>query len=60
MKLVENPDRTIVCPPIWCAGCGAGLEQWPVAGFQRRQVTEAPAPPPPRVTEYVVQSKQCG
>jgi len=31
----------------------------PVTGRQRRQVIEAQAPPPPKVTEYEVQAKTC-
>jgi transposase len=60
MKLVENPDATVPCPPSECAGCGGGLADAPVSGVQRRQVTEAQVPPPPRVIEYVVQAKECG
>jgi transposase len=60
MKLVEDPNETIVCPPVECAGCGADLAGAPVTGVQRRQVSEVQAPPPPVVTEYVVQAKECG
>jgi len=59
MKLVDNPDETVPCPPSECAGCGGGLTDAPVSGVQRRQVTEAQAPPPPKVIEYVVQAKEC-
>lgn len=31
-----------------------------MTGLQRRQVTEAQVPPPPKVTEYLMQAKQCG
>lgn len=60
MSLVDDPDETVPCAPDECAGCGAGLAEAPVTGVQRRQVTEAQAPPPPKVTEYVVQAKRCG
>lgn len=60
MKLVENPDATVPCPPSQCAGCGGDLAGVAVSGVQRRQVTEAQACPPPKVTEYVVQAKECG
>lgn len=60
MKLVDNPDTTIECPPMECAGCGTDLAEAPVTASQRRQVTEVQAPPPPAVTEYVVQAKACG
>jgi transposase len=60
MGLVADPDERIECPPLACAGCGADLADAPVTGRQRRQVTEAQAPPPPKVTEYEVQAKTCG
>jgi transposase len=60
MNLVNDPDETVPCPPSQCAGCGGDLTGAPVTGIQRRQVTEAQAPPPPKVTEYVVQAKECG
>lgn len=60
MELVAEPDERIECPPSACAGCGAGLADALVTGRQRRQVTEAQAPPPPKVTEYEVQAKICG
>ena len=60
MNLVDNPDETVPCPPSECAGCGGGLAEEPVSGVQRRQVTEAQVSPPPKVTEYVVQAKECG
>jgi transposase len=60
MNLVDDPDETVPCAPGECAGCGAGLAGAPVSGVQRRQVTEAQAPPPPKVTEYLVQAKRCG
>lgn len=64
MKLVDNPDERVPCPPIECTGCGADLVDAPVTGSQRRQVTEVQAPPPPTVIEYLVQAlvqaKECG
>jgi transposase len=60
MRLVDNPDERIECPPLACADCGADLADAPVVGRQRRQVTEAQDPPPPKVTEYEVQAKTCG
>lgn len=59
MELVENPNETIECSPAECVGCGADLSNAPVTVSQRRQVTEAQTPPPPVVTEYVVQAKEC-
>jgi transposase len=60
MELVTDPDEWIECPPSACVGCGADLADAPVTGRQRRQVTGAPAPPPPKVIEYEVQAKTCG
>ncbi|MEO5876922.1 MAG: DUF6444 domain-containing protein [Streptosporangiaceae bacterium] len=60
MNLVDDPDETIVCAPSSCSGCGDDLADAVVTGQQRRQVTEAQAPPPPVVTEYLVQAKECG
>lgn len=45
MKLVDNPDERIECPPAACSGCGADLSTAPVEREQRRQVTEAQAAP---------------
>jgi transposase len=59
LPLVENPDETIFCPPVRCDGCGAGLDDVPVAGEQRRQVIEPVEPAPPRTREYRVQAKVC-
>ncbi|MGH3588656.1 MAG: IS66 family transposase, partial [Pseudonocardia sp.] len=60
MNLVDNPDQRVPCAPDECAGCGGGLVDAPVTGVQRRQVTEAQTPPPPKVTEYLVQARRCG
>ena len=44
MKLVDDPDERVWCPPAACRGCGAGLERVPVAAQRWRQVTDiAPA-----------------
>lgn len=59
MKLADHPDERIECPPAVCQGCGAGLAAEPVALARRHQVTDIAPPPPPRVTEYVVQAKAC-
>jgi transposase len=59
MKLIDNPDVRIECPPAACDGCGAELVDVPVERVQRRQVTEAQPAPPPVTTEFVVQAKRC-
>jgi transposase len=61
MRLVDDPDETIECPPVCCGGCGLDLADAEVFGVQRRQVVDVPEPAPkPVVTEYRVQSKACG
>jgi transposase len=56
---VGDPDRTVVCAPDRCAGCGHDLADAPVAEMQKRQVFEVPPPPRPLVTEYLVQARVC-
>jgi len=60
LRQVPDPDEDIACPPAECASCGAGLAGQPVAGERKRQVFDAPEPPPrPRVTQYRLQKKAC-
>jgi transposase len=59
MRLVDDPDERIEVPPACCRGCGAGLAGEPVLAWRRHQVTDIAPPPPPRVTEYVAQSRAC-
>jgi len=59
MRLVDDPDERVVCAPPVCAGCAGDLAGVPVTGQQRHQVTEILPPPPPRVVEFLVQSKVC-
>lgn len=59
MPLVDDPDETVVCDPPSCAGCGTDLSGAPVASTTRRQVTDVMAPPPPRVTEYLMVTRVC-
>jgi transposase len=59
MKLVDNPDETVRCPPVECCGCGADLEPEPVWAERRHQVTDIPPAPAPTVIEYRAQAKQC-
>jgi transposase len=56
---VASPDERAECAPPECRGCGADLSAAPVVGEQRRQVFEARPAPPPLVTEFVVQARQC-
>jgi transposase len=60
LRQVPDPDEDIACPPPECSRCGRALEGEPVLAEQKRQVFEAPAPPPrPTVTQYRVQAKAC-
>ena len=59
MKLVDDPDERLECPPAQCRGCGAGLDGEPVAAQRRHQVTDIEPAPAPKVTEYVAQAKEC-
>jgi hypothetical protein len=59
MKLVDDPDERVFCPPAACRGCGTGLERVPVAAQCRHQVTDIQSAPAPVVTGYVAQAKEC-
>jgi transposase len=59
MSLVDDPDDTIECPPAACRGCGADLAPAPVTAQRRHQVTDIAPAPPPKVTEYLAQAKEC-
>jgi transposase len=59
MSLVDDPDDRIGCPPAVCRGCGADLAGAPVTAQRRHQVTDIAPAPPPKVTEYVAQAKEC-
>ena len=59
MRLAGDPDERIELSPACCRGCGAGLAGQPALYQRRHQVTDIGPPPPPRVTEYVAQSKRC-
>src|SRR5262249_5097625 len=54
-----DPGQTVECAPPACRGCGADLSAVPVLAVQKRQVFEAQPAPPPRVTQYLVQSRRC-
>jgi transposase len=59
MRLVDDPDSTIECPPAQCHGCQTNLAGAPEFSRQRRQVIELPPPPKAKVTEYQVVSLVC-
>jgi zinc-finger binding domain of transposase IS66 len=48
-----------VVPPAACSGCGAGLAGVLVLAQRRHQVTDIEPAPPPKVTQYVAQARQC-
>jgi uncharacterized protein DUF6444 len=59
MKLVNDPDHRLWLPPWSCRVCGTDLADAPVIAQRRHQVTDIGPAPPPAVTEYVAQAKQC-
>ncbi|MHB1430924.1 MAG: IS66 family transposase [Streptosporangiaceae bacterium] len=60
LRQVPDPGETIVCAPAACSGCGADLAAAAVSGVQKLQVFDITPPPPPQVTEYQVQARECG
>ena len=59
MKLIDDPDARFWFPPAACRRCGTGLAGAAVLAQRRHQVTDTGPAPPPVVTEYVAQAKQC-
>ena len=59
MRLVDDPDHRLWFPPRSCRVCGTDLADAPVTAQRRHQVTDIEPAPPPVVTEYVAQAKQC-
>jgi transposase len=59
MKLADDPDHRLWFPPWSCRECGTDLADAPVIAQRRHQVTDTGPAPPPVVTEYVAQAKQC-
>ena len=59
MTLINDPDGRFWFPPAACSGCGAGLAGVPVLAQRRHQVTSIEPAPPPTMTQYVAQAKQC-
>jgi transposase len=59
MRLVDDPDEKFWFPPAVCGGCGACLAGAAVLAQRRHQVTDIEPAPPPKVTEYVAQAKEC-
>jgi transposase len=59
MRLADDPDDSFDYSPAVCRDCGTGLAGEPVLSRRRYQVTDITPPPPPKVTQYVAQSRQC-
>lgn len=60
LRQVDDPDEVVVCELADCPDCGASLTDAPVEGVVRRQVFDAPPPPPrPHVTEYRIVTRRC-
>lgn len=59
MPLVEDPNETLYCDADRCGDCGSDLTGAPVAGVERRQVTDIAPPPAPYVTEYRIITRTC-
>ncbi len=59
MKLAGDPDHRLWFAPWSCRECGTDLADAPVIAQRRHQVTDIEPAPPPVVTEYVAQAKQC-
>lgn len=58
-RLSDDPDHTMRIEPHRCQGCGASLTGAAEVGRERRQVVDAPPPPPMDITEYQRISKTC-
>lgn len=58
-RLVEDPDETFEVAPDRCGGCSESLHGATEVDRTRRQVVDVPGPPPPKVTEYQLVSRQC-
>lgn len=58
LKMVENPDETIIHAVPFCEDCGASLEEVEPINVERRQVHDIP-PLKIIVTEHRAEHKQC-
>lgn len=58
LSLVENPDHVMLHDPEECEGCGGGLAEVEVSGYERRQVVDVP-PLALEVTEHRARRKRC-
>jgi len=60
LEMTASPDAVIRHEPGACASCGAGLATAPLAGAERRQVTDLPPDIRALVTEHQMISRRCG
>jgi transposase len=59
LRLVDEVNERIGIPAPTVCGCGCSLAEAPVSGVRRRQVHDLAPTPPPVVTEYAAETKQC-
>ncbi len=60
LRQVPDPGKTVICAPERCGCCGEDLAGAAVTEMQRLQEFDITPPPPPVVTEYQVQARECG
>lgn len=58
LKMVENPDKTILHKPNFCKNCGTNLKLEPSEFVSRRQIIDIP-PIKPEYTEHQIFKKIC-
>jgi transposase/uncharacterized coiled-coil protein SlyX len=58
LKMVENPDHTVVHPVDRCEKCGLSLTENEASNFEKRQVVDIP-PVRLEVTEHKTEIKTC-
>lgn len=58
LKMIENPDKTILHEPNFCKNCGTDLELEPSEFVSRRQIIDIP-PINPEYTEHQIFKKVC-
>ena len=60
LEMTGAPDEVVPHEPGRCAGCGKDLAGAPLAGVERRQVTDLPPDIRALVTEHRLISRRCG
>jgi transposase len=58
LKMVDNPDHTIIHRVSRCNQCGSSLEETQATGYERRQVFDLP-PIKVETTEHQAEKKRC-